>query len=481
MASNINPYNIDGTFPVAGQDNPSQGFRDNFTNIKNNFTYAHDEINDLQNKAIVTSALAGQTINNDMGGTQITRPQLKAWTQSLLDLGAVGQIGGFGTATLDFNTANFQKFTTASPVFITFTNWPTSTGSNALGYGVMRVWIVVSDISHTVTLPQNVTIGVTDIAGYTAQTGTITFDAPGNYIFDFSSTDGGTNYLIFDVTRNRNTFRDPSIYYNPAVNSTFLLGYNNWIALDTALQLEQGQDIVSAHGSFNSVSFGNLALANVAYTQTDTGGIAGYSVTGARGNIQQATIYPVMSNDLLGYVNSLQFTGNGTGNTFSQSSSIAFYSTGANVLTGLGGNIAFYTAIDTNGEVNDNELAQAMSINSDQSVEVMGVLRTDSGIVDAGTYIDVAPNGFIIQANVSMSQIIIDSLSHTSLASGTINLPIAPPDYQKIKISTVVPIASLTISPGVGADITPSTGTGLYTTAPTSWTFIYKQGHWYRT
>ena len=34
MASNINPNNIDGTYPVAGQDNDSQGFRTNFTNIK---------------------------------------------------------------------------------------------------------------------------------------------------------------------------------------------------------------------------------------------------------------------------------------------------------------------------------------------------------------------------------------------------------------------------------------------------------------
>ena len=48
MASNINPANIDGTYPIAGQDNDSQGFRDNFTNIKNNFTYAQTEVNDLQ-------------------------------------------------------------------------------------------------------------------------------------------------------------------------------------------------------------------------------------------------------------------------------------------------------------------------------------------------------------------------------------------------------------------------------------------------
>ena len=31
MASSLSPTSIDATFPVAGQDNDSQGFRDNFT------------------------------------------------------------------------------------------------------------------------------------------------------------------------------------------------------------------------------------------------------------------------------------------------------------------------------------------------------------------------------------------------------------------------------------------------------------------
>jgi hypothetical protein len=84
MSSNINPYNIDGTFPVAGQDNPSQGFRDNFTNIKNNFIFAQTELNDLQSKAITTSALTGQNINNDMAGTPIIRPQLSVLLQYLI-------------------------------------------------------------------------------------------------------------------------------------------------------------------------------------------------------------------------------------------------------------------------------------------------------------------------------------------------------------------------------------------------------------
>ena len=59
----------------------------------------------------------------------------------------------------------------------------------------MRVWINVTNTAHTLTLPSSVSIAVNDIAGYNAGTNTITFDAPGAYIFDFSSVDGGVNYL----------------------------------------------------------------------------------------------------------------------------------------------------------------------------------------------------------------------------------------------------------------------------------------------
>ena len=47
MATEIIPGDIDGTFPVAGQDNSSQGFRDNFTAIKNNFTAAKTDIDEM--------------------------------------------------------------------------------------------------------------------------------------------------------------------------------------------------------------------------------------------------------------------------------------------------------------------------------------------------------------------------------------------------------------------------------------------------
>ena len=52
MASAIDPNDIDGSYPVAGQDNNSQGFRDNFTNTKQNFQYAYEEITAIQANAV---------------------------------------------------------------------------------------------------------------------------------------------------------------------------------------------------------------------------------------------------------------------------------------------------------------------------------------------------------------------------------------------------------------------------------------------
>ena len=373
MASNINPYNIDGTFPVAGQDNSSQGFRDNFTNTKNNFLFAQSEINDLQSKALVTSALNGQSINNDMAGTQIIRPQLSAWTQTIYDLGTVST-----NAVLDFNTANFQKITTPSSgsgiINISFANWPSSTGTGALGYGVMRVWFNVQTVGYTIQLPASVDIAASSIAGDNGY-GLITFDTPGNYIFDFSSVDGGNNYLIMDLTRNRSTFVDPGFYYNDMVNSTVLIGYGS--ALSEALNLEQGQDKVSSLGSYNSVAVGNLSVANVTIAQTDVGGLGGYSVSAARGSLSTVTSAgaassnAVKSGDYLGYVNSIAVTGAGTGsNVFQQLSTISFFATGSNVVYGLGGNIGFFTADD--GGKGPNQVTQAVGIENDQSTHFFG-------------------------------------------------------------------------------------------------------------
>jgi|APCry1669189534_1035231.scaffolds.fasta_scaffold01274_10 hypothetical protein len=50
MTSTVTQYSslIDETFPIAGQANDTQGFRDNFAAIKNAFTSTSNEINNLQ-------------------------------------------------------------------------------------------------------------------------------------------------------------------------------------------------------------------------------------------------------------------------------------------------------------------------------------------------------------------------------------------------------------------------------------------------
>lgn len=76
MASQVNPNTIDITYPVAGQDNNSQGFRDNFNNIQSNFQTIKDEIDDLHAKVLVKSALNGTVLNNDLLGNVIFNPTL---------------------------------------------------------------------------------------------------------------------------------------------------------------------------------------------------------------------------------------------------------------------------------------------------------------------------------------------------------------------------------------------------------------------
>ncbi len=379
MASKIVPTNIDGTFPVAGQDNSSQGFRDNFTNIKNNFTFARNEISDLQSKAVLTAALDGTTLSNDMAGTQLVRPQLKAWTQAVVDRGSVS-----GTVNISFFQGNFQKITAAGPIILGLTDWP-SVGAGGAGYGAVRLWVVITDpTTQTLTLPASVTIGASDIAGYIDATRTIVFDTPGNYVFDFSSIDNGTNFLIFDNTRNRVQFRDPSFYFNEVVSPTFLIGFQD--ALPLALQLSTGNDTLQIRGSQTNyggvLEHGNDAGEGIAsYSTPALGGnanVAGYSVGTSRAYINPITGAPVIdanavvqSNDYIGYVNFLGATANPANIAdlaICDFGTIRGFVNGASPYS-PGGNLVVYTKRDWTAPTTGN-LTLAMSVENDQSVHM---------------------------------------------------------------------------------------------------------------
>jgi len=106
MTSAINPDLINGAFPIAGQDNSSQGFRDNFTNTKENFLTAYNEITDLQSKVLLASPLTDGTFNNDMQGNLLANPKLQGVRELIYNIGSVS-----GTANVDFSTGLYQSMT----------------------------------------------------------------------------------------------------------------------------------------------------------------------------------------------------------------------------------------------------------------------------------------------------------------------------------------------------------------------------------
>lgn len=194
MTSQINFNIIDGTYPVAGQDNSSQGFRDNFTNIKNNFESAYDEITDLQNKVLLSRPLSNGIFNNDLQGNIITNAQLQGMRETYFNIGNTS-----GVIKVDFNVGTFQTMTlTGSTTISEFSSFSSTNGS----FAKIGLQITTANSSYTVTMPSTVTRAY-DIAGYNTSTRVLTFDGPGTYTYEIGTVDGGTSFYLLDVSGNK--------------------------------------------------------------------------------------------------------------------------------------------------------------------------------------------------------------------------------------------------------------------------------------
>lgn len=110
--------NIDGAFPVAGQDNNSQGFRDNFTNIKTALTVAKSEITTLETNT------AKLNLDNDFNGKIIENAELSKVYQSVRNNGTV-PIGAESFTNIDLENGALQTFTLKQNHVLVFSNWPT--------------------------------------------------------------------------------------------------------------------------------------------------------------------------------------------------------------------------------------------------------------------------------------------------------------------------------------------------------------------
>jgi hypothetical protein len=229
MSSNINPNNIDGAYPVAGQDNNSQGFRDNFTNTKTNFQFAAEEITQLQSYAVLKAALTGTVLDNNMNGSILSNAQLQDMSLTRVALGTLS-----GSVGINYAAGHYQTVTTGGSISLAFTNF---SAAGTLSFVTVRV--SVASTAHTLTLPSAVgngaaTASVTGIEGFASNI--ITFAQTGTYEFQFHTDDGGNTVYLSELTRPRNNifYSSEDLAAGAAVSLTTATSYFTTAAAETA-------------------------------------------------------------------------------------------------------------------------------------------------------------------------------------------------------------------------------------------------------
>jgi len=193
MTSQISTYsgNINATFPVAGQDNDSQGFRDNFASIKSALTEANTEVSALQTVVVTTADLATQST-----------PVTNNFQNSVISNAGFTKLSGvfYGPNThvttntnVDLSNGPIQKFIIAGNVTLTFTDWPSNSNYLNATYSTVRVMLYGDQLnSYTVTLSTANSGTLVPATGWTTLSGTSTFASGG--------TVGSTTITLSSVT-----------------------------------------------------------------------------------------------------------------------------------------------------------------------------------------------------------------------------------------------------------------------------------------
>lgn len=100
---NINSAGIRGDYPVAGQDNDTQGFRDNFSLIKENTTYTTEALTKLNDQTAKTVE------NNDFNTFELQNAVLR----NVVNVGIEGTFDNSVDINLDFTQNGYRQFYTA--------------------------------------------------------------------------------------------------------------------------------------------------------------------------------------------------------------------------------------------------------------------------------------------------------------------------------------------------------------------------------
>lgn len=231
MASNIISSTIDETYPVAGQDNDSQGFRDNFTIIKDNFSYAKSEIETLQDDTAKLNAANVYSYNTQSQATYKELNYILAEPTTITS-----------DTDINFNTSNFHKLDIggSGPYTLTCRNWPTEEGKYSeivfalySSSGATPAVTIASEnsgasgSSQILTSRNNELINATDMVN----NGSYTIIVPGTSDFTLvgsADNNAGTTFTATGSTTGtgivkQNTWKNTATLTLPGVSATHLV------------------------------------------------------------------------------------------------------------------------------------------------------------------------------------------------------------------------------------------------------------------
>lgn len=106
---------IDEEYPVAGQDNDSQGFRDNFSTIKTGMQNASTELSDLLTN---TARVDG---NNNFNGNLIQNSVTQGQAEKVYNTGSLS-----ADTTIEWTDGGFQNVTVNNSLVLILDGWPTT-------------------------------------------------------------------------------------------------------------------------------------------------------------------------------------------------------------------------------------------------------------------------------------------------------------------------------------------------------------------
>ena len=279
MTSQINPNDINGAYPVAGQDNDSQGFRTNFTNTQTNFQYAADEITNLQNNVLLKAALTGTALDNNVNGQLLYNFKSQQVSATVNPLGTTS-----GAVTLNWALGSYQTLTTAGSVVLGFSNFPASGAE-----GAITLQITVASTAHTLQLPAAVTIGTANLQGYVPSTRIITFGTTGTYTFEFTTVNGGSTVTVLDLNRNQDPIYLPSsedLAASASANLSLTTSYFSTSSAETATLAAGAAGQIKVFSAVD-VTSGNMVItvSNAGWKASGTGTIT-FSTRGASCTLQ---------------------------------------------------------------------------------------------------------------------------------------------------------------------------------------------------